>query len=553
MCVRRLVVTFLMIGLVFVSYALGQTGSQRYPGVESSVLDGSQLVVPDSVAFGAQPLLATEKRASKNPQSDINSMAIQPHRSAIPLQAYPLMVGTPESPSDHPAPPVRPYVVEPGEDVLAADPSPRYPGLGGGPTRAPAFHPSSLGDAELHYPAVPSDRSSAIGSWMPESSWSGDISLDEVASSAACFDGCGPLDSSPALWYAGSRALSMKRDRSHNVWLTLDGGNLPVHLLDSRDASMPWKMGVEAYMGRVFNCGESAVEVRYWGIFSNLQEASVLQTAAAGNFDTPLDFTPLFYDNGAGGGAVAVGDYFLNAEIHRVQRSFEIYNLEINFLRLVCSGGSACDSSCGPPNVCSCGQYDCNACDRNSTWQIRWIAGARYMLVDEKFQFATDRDSIVFGDNPDEELFYDIDVANHLVGGQIGCRIDRACMRRFSLHSDTKLGIFANHIRHHQFFGGANGAATVNDVGGPFNGQAYQIWSTKQDISMIAELDLGIDFMFNLQWSTGFGYRAVGVTGAALSTDQIPRFFEHLDGARKINSTGSILLHGAYWQAEYVW
>ncbi|MFP6676999.1 MAG: hypothetical protein VB878_18085 [Pirellulaceae bacterium] len=93
----------------------------------------------------------------------------------------------------------------------------------------------------------------------------------------------------------------------------------------------------------------------------------------------------------------------------------------------------------------------------------------------------------------------------------------------------------------------------MNDVGGPFNGQAYQIWSTKQDISMIAELDLGIDFMFNSQWSTGFGYRAVGVTGAALSTDQIPRFFEYLDGARKINSTGSILLHGAYWQAGYVW
>jgi hypothetical protein len=266
----------------------------------------------------------------------------------------------------------------------------------------------------------------------------------------------------------------------------------------------------------------------------------------------PVIGTRLVYDNGGGGGAVPVGDYFLNAEIHRVRRSFQLHNFEINILQLLCSNG--CPDSCGPTNVCSWDSSGpCNTSDCNSTWQVRWIAGARYLLLDEEFQFATDRDSIVFGDNPDEELFYEIDVVNHLLGGQLGCRIDWGCKRWCSLHSDAKLGIYANHIRHHQFFGGANGAATVNDSGGPFDSQPYRIWSTMTDISMIAELDLGIDYMINSQWSTGFGYRVVGVTGAALATDQIPRFFEYLDGARRINSTGSLLLHGAYWQAEYVW
>lgn len=65
----------------------------------------------------------------------------------------------------------------------------------------------------------------------------------------------------------------------------------------------------------------------------------------------PVIGTRLVYDNGGGGGAVPVGDYFLNAEIHRVRRSFQMHNFEINILQLLCSNG--CPDSCGPTNVCS--------------------------------------------------------------------------------------------------------------------------------------------------------------------------------------------------------
>jgi hypothetical protein len=361
-------------------------------------------------------------------------------------------------------------------------------------------------------------------------------------------------------WYAGARSLLMTRDRADNVWLSLDDAALPTHLLDTRDASMGWKVGVEAYFGRVFGAGESAVEGRYWGIYSDIEQASVLQTAAVGTFDTPIDFTPLVYDNGTG--AVAVGDFFQGAETHRIQRSFEVHNVEFNFLRLFSGSCDTCASPCGSCGWESCGDGGCRggACGCE-TWaaavvssplQVRWVAGVRYFRFDEGFQLATDRATIVFGDDPAEELFYEIDVANHLVGAQLGCRIDYATCRRWSFHGDSKLGIYGNHMTHRQFIGGANGAATIDDVGGPFNGGAYEFTTTRNDVSMLAELDFGIDVGISSCWSAGFGYRVVGATGVALTTSQVPLYFEHLGESRRLDASGSLLLHGGYAQIEYV-
>jgi hypothetical protein len=348
----------------------------------------------------------------------------------------------------------------------------------------------------------------------------------------------------------------MTRDRSDNVWLSLDSDNLPAHLLDTHDASMDWELGLEGYVGRAFDCGRSALEGRYWGVSSDVQEASVLQTAAAGNFDTPINFTPLVFDNGGGGGPEPVANFFLNAEIHRVQRSFEAHNVEINFMRLL--GGCepcmpACGASCGGGS-CGCGEcgsFDCGE-SVGSPLQVRWVAGLRYFRFDEGFQFATDRGSIVFGDDPAEELYYEIDVANHLIGFQLGGRFDYASCGRWSVHGDTKLGVYGNHITHHQFLGGGNGAAIIDDVGGPFNTSPYDISSSKNDASMIAEFDFGCDIAISRCWSAGFGCRLVGATGIALTTAQIPRYFEDLGDARRIDSTGSLLLHGGYAQIEFV-
>ena len=376
------------------------------------------------------------------------------------------------------------------------------------------------------------------------------------ASYDTCYgDGCEAERASPAFWYAGVRALYMTRDRSDNVWLSLDTDNLPAHLLDSHDASMDWEFGFEGYVGRAFDCGRSALEGRYWGVYSEVQEASVLRTAAAGNFDTPIDFTPLVFDNGGGGGPEPVANFFLNAEIHRVQRSYEIQNVEVNFLRLL-GDCSTCAPACGTQCGGSCGGGSCGGCGWGESvvtaLQVRWVAGLRYFRFDEGFQFATDRGSIVFGDDLAEELYYDIDVANHLVGLQLGCRFDYASCRRWSLHGDTKLGLYGNHITHRQLFGSGNGAATIDDVGGPFNTAPYDISSTKNDASMIAEFDFGCDIAVSSCWTAGFGCRVVGVSGVALTTAQIPRYFEDLGEARRIDSTGSLLLHGGYAQIEYV-
>ena len=96
------------------------------------------------------------------------------------------------------------------------------------------------------------------------------------------------------------------------------------------------------------------------------------------------------------------------------------------------------------------------------------------------------------------------------------------------------------------------GAAIIDDVGGPFNTSPYDISSSKNDASMIAEFDFGCDIAISRCWSAGFGYRLVGATGIALTTAQVPRYFEDLGEARRIDSTGSLLLHGGYAQIEFV-
>lgn len=361
-------------------------------------------------------------------------------------------------------------------------------------------------------------------------------------------------------WFGGTRGLYMTRDRSDNVWLSLDSDSLPAHLLDSHHAAMDWDYGVEMYFGRAFDCGRSALEARYWNINSEDYEASALRTAAVGDFNTPVDYTPLVFDNGGGGGPEPVANYLLNAEIHRVRRSYDFQNIEFNFLRLIGCGSTCQMDYCGPTcatNACGgcagCGGYGSGGCGvaATSPWQMRWVLGMRYFRFEENFHFSTDRGNLIWGDDPLSEVFYEIDVANHLLGGQLGCRVDYATCGRVAFHGDTKLGIYSNYIRHRQFFG-CDTPATIDDPGGPFHGSAYDITSTKQDLSMVAELDFGVDIAVNSCWSAGFGYRVVGATGVALTTAQIPHYFQDLGEARRIDSSGSLLLHGAYLQAEYV-
>ena len=346
-------------------------------------------------------------------------------------------------------------------------------------------------------------------------------------------DDCGRISCScRSGWYGGIYGVMMTRDDENNRWLSFDSDFVTQHLLDSRDADMPWSYGGEVRLGRLFNCDRNAIEAVYWGIFPDQQEANVLGAGLTGQLNTTLSFNALEYDNMAGGvpNPLPVTNYYDGVERHRLRRNYELYNIEVNLLQLPCIA-----TPCGP-----CGPV-------GPRYRGTWFAGLRYLRFGENFNFASDHTTNVFGDDVDEEMFYFIDVQNHLIGGQIGGRGEWFfCNGRLSLFAGAKAGIFGNHMTHQHFIGGAAGAATVDLPGTPNDGVAIDIESNRDDLSFIGELDLGMGYAINHCWTFRAGYRVVGVSGIALSTNQIPNSFSDIEGVRNINSNGSLLLHGGY-------
>ncbi|MDA1177514.1 MAG: BBP7 family outer membrane beta-barrel protein [Planctomycetota bacterium] len=323
---------------------------------------------------------------------------------------------------------------------------------------------------------------------------------------------CGP-------WYAGVRGLIMNRDRGNNVWLSSSSANGNAQLLTTRDAAMGYSGGFETVIGRYLNqCW--AVEAGYWGIFPSTEEANLLYSTATGPLVSRVNFGALSYNNGAGLNQ-DVGLWYANAQRHRLRMDYQFNNVEVNVLRNTFSWGNGMGGPCA---------------------QFQLLAGARYLNVSESLQYSSDYYNTTFGDDPASELDYNVDVDNHLVGFQLGGRYQHMLGCRFMAYAGTKAGIFGNRISHHQDITGGNQIAYLTASGV----DDYVIDSSKNDVSFLGEIDLGLGYQISQCWRITGGYRAIGLSGIALATDQIPPFFSYYDAAAQINSSNSMIIHGAY-------
>jgi hypothetical protein len=77
--------------------------------------------------------------------------------------------------------------------------------------------------------------------------------------------------------------------------------------------------------------------------------------------------------------------------------------------------------------------------------------------------------------------------------------------------------------------------------------------SHKKDVSFVGEIRLGGDYWFTPNWRISGGYRALGITGVALSTNQIPRDLQGIDDVIDVDTNGSLILHGGYFGTEFLW
>ena len=326
-------------------------------------------------------------------------------------------------------------------------------------------------------------------------------------------------------WYGGVAALIMNRSQANNVWLSDDQTDIRDRVLNSNDAAFSTVGGVAATIGHYFNCGQNSIQFAYWGLYPGTSEANAYGAATAAGIDRILHFDALEYDAGAGN--QNLGDtFFFNAERHRVQRSYQANNLELNLL----------------------GHNFTNGC---SPLQLGWLAGVRYFRFDDNFLYSSDPNDTVFTGAP-EEVHYAIDAQNNLLGFQIGGQANYCVGPRLGLFANTKVGVYGNHMSQTSRIYGSNGQAFVGDAASPYFGQDVYATASKNTYSMIGDLSIGANWCINPCWSINAGYRAVGLTGVALSTNQVPGdFIAALDSIRTVYPNGCVLLHGAFAGVNY--
>jgi hypothetical protein len=323
-------------------------------------------------------------------------------------------------------------------------------------------------------------------------------------------------------WFGGVYGLLMTRDREDHYLFSYDDANESIQLTDKRDAAMNWGGGFDVRVGHYFNCFQNGIEAVYWGVYPDTEASFTTADDVAGNLNGILNWDQLDYNG-------ATADTFVNnAELHAIYQENEFHNVELNLLHF-----------CG-----YCGGGPCNC----SRLRYHWLAGIRYFRFSDDMRFGADTVDRVFTGAP-EELFYDIDIDNNLIGFQVGAEGEYSLTPRLNIDLGLKLGLFGNYIEHSSVIHGAAGVAVINN--GPNNGVEYAVDNSKDDVAMLGEVNLGVEYRITPAWSATVGYRAVAVTGVALPTDQIYPDLRGIQDVLLVDSNGSLILHGGYAGIEY--
>ncbi len=329
-------------------------------------------------------------------------------------------------------------------------------------------------------------------------------------------------------WFGRVGGLVMTRDRSDHYTFSYGTLDEADQRTNTRDAAMDWTGGVDVRFGRYFNCERNAIEAVYWGLAPVTQTTQTVSGDVLGDLNGILNWNSLDY---AGSWAsvyvnVAPGDN----GIHQLTRDYAFQNLELNLWQF-----------CGS---CDTGKCNCSRLKSN------WLVGVRYFRFDENLLFASDAND-VFITNENDEIFYNIDIENHLVGFQIGNEAQYCLSDRLTADLAMKLGIYGNQINHLSEIGGNLGGATINN--GPWAGEAFWVSSSKNDVAFLGEVNLGLRYCFNACWTGTLGYRALAVTGVAMPADQIYPDLRGINDVANIDSSRALILHGGYAGIEYNW
>jgi hypothetical protein len=391
-------------------------------------------------------------------------------------------------------------------------------------------------------------------------------------------------------WFGGVYGLLMDRDSSNKYPLTFAGaglmpGDYPMPsdiVMTTRDVDSDFQGGVEFRLGRTCGsytdpCGGCSygpkwgIEGVYWELFESDEYTQYVDSGSLRTYSM-MPMRGLMYDPGSGdmpvnefwdyAPPVETGDIVVT--MTRASSSFEVRNAEINLLRLsicgdACAGPAMCNVGCdsGSCDTCATGQCATGDCAANgygygigrggliSRFSCTGVCGVRYLELDESFMYGVNYYNTVT--TTEGFLDYWANTENRLVGAQLGCNGMYRIGCKWGLHMNTLVGVYGNDIDVEQYF--------QNPVGGMVTyttGEEFDVNASKTDVAMLGELRVGASYQATCHCRVYGGWRAMGITGLALATNQTPIAF--LDAAQMsnyVNSNGSMILHGLQTGIEW--
>lgn len=306
---------------------------------------------------------------------------------------------------------------------------------------------------------------------------------------------CGPS------WYGSFAALYMQRNRPNPYQVSFDTTNPVGELMLNTSTVNDWQPGFEVRVGKYLGCN-SAVEVSYWTLDNFGDTAYAYDPAGIGNLNTPFDFRSLNFNGNP------VTGYFDNAQVHRLSRSDEFHNAEINFVNFPMAG---------------------NPCSR---MQASWLAGFRYINFRENWQLASALNSPDFGVDPANEAYWNIRTENNLYGFQLGGRGSFAFTQRLSAYAAPRAGVFLNDMTQHSSIVSGDGIS------------AQDISSHRNICSLVAQLDVGLNYQLTPCVGVFGGYRIMAISGIALADQQVPYLQDDQFGISDIDHNSNLVLSG---------
>jgi hypothetical protein len=328
----------------------------------------------------------------------------------------------------------------------------------------------------------------------------------------------GALACSPIVWGGGAGALVLFPDDANHEMFSYDSAIETNQVLDARDAASDLLPGVEARVTRFDTCAMAGWEALYWGLYPTDGTAYAYDSDVTGDLNSILNFDQLNYNGGP------AGAYVDDAQVHRLRATTEFQNVELNRLWGVA-----------------------RACGGCSPWQLRALAGFRYLRYVDGLQLAADTTDTMFTGETDE-LYYTIDAENNLYGLQLGGTAERNRGGPWTALFGAKAGVYANDASATSHIGGAAGTATVNN--GPNNGRAWLVEANKCDVAFVGEIRAGVARRASCHWRVLADYRVVAVSGVALPTNQIFHDLRGLQDVERLGTNGNVLLHGLFVGAE---